>query len=305
MNKSIKRDMGLLAAGILIILLLLINTICGIASFDTTQAYEIVNQYGNTVKMWGSGIYAHDSYFMAPIFIGSDLTILLFIVPLAVVTLFKTHKQPCIEQYISSLSVMGLLLYYTAGLAFGVTYNALHLVYIALFGLCFYCVGALFVKLHAISVRQENVCTYPFTGGMKAFLIISGVSLFVAWLPDIVTSLINGTSLETIEVYTTSITYVLDIGIISPMIFITFWLMKRNSFMGYALMRILLQLCSCIGIMLPIQTAFQIMAGISVPIPALITKVLIFVMLAAFATFFQHRLKCGVYYVDSEKEVVL
>ena len=61
---------------VLIILLLLIVTMCGIGSFHTSYSYEIVNQYGENVRMWGAGLYAHDSYFKAPIFIGSDFTIL-------------------------------------------------------------------------------------------------------------------------------------------------------------------------------------------------------------------------------------
>ena len=52
---------------ILTILLLLITTITGISSFDTSHSYEFVNQYGDSIKMWGAGIYAHDSYFKAPI----------------------------------------------------------------------------------------------------------------------------------------------------------------------------------------------------------------------------------------------
>ena len=77
------------ALNIIIILLLLIITICGISAFDTSYSYEIVNQYGENIQMWGAGIYAHDSYFKAPIFIGSDFTILLFIIPLTIITLLR------------------------------------------------------------------------------------------------------------------------------------------------------------------------------------------------------------------------
>lgn len=73
---------------ILIILLLLIVTIIGICSFNTSYSYEFVNQYGESIHMWGAGIYAHDSYFKAPIFIGSDFTILIYMVPLSIVTFF-------------------------------------------------------------------------------------------------------------------------------------------------------------------------------------------------------------------------
>ncbi len=56
--------------------------------------------------------------------------------------------------------------------------------------------------------------------------------------------------------------------------------------MGYILLELLLTVCCVIGIMLPIQTLFQIKAGISLPIGAIVTKVAIFIILAIFALYF-------------------
>ena len=282
---------------ILIVILLLIVTIIGICSFNTSHSYEFVNQYGDSIQMWGAGIYAHDSYFKAPIFIGSDFTILLFVVPLSIVTFLRVLKEQSIENYICSFGVVSLLLYYSASLAFGVTYNGLHLVYIALFGVCFFSACMLLAKLHTVGVRQGKVCTYHFTKGIKVFLIVAGISLFVAWLPDIIMSITSGTSLELIEVYTTEITYVLDMGIISPLMFITYYLIRHEDFIGYVLLRMIFKICMCIGIMLPIQSVFQLLAGISIPIPALITKVLIFVIMALFATYFEYYIKRKTKYI--------
>lgn len=53
----------------------------------------------------------------------------------------------------------------------------------------------------------------------------------------------------------------------------------------------ILRVCMGVGIMLPIQTVFQLLSGISIPILAIITKVLIFVMLALFAIFFERKMK--------------
>lgn len=276
------------------VFLLLVVTICGVCSFNTVNSYEAVNQYGSSIKMWGSGIYAHDSYFKAPIFIGSDFTILIFVIPMAALSFIKAGKTPSIEHCIRIFGVWSLLLYYSSSLAFGVTYNNLHLIYIALFGVSFF--GTVFVlaKLHTASMQNGNSFPYLATKGMKVFLIISGIALFTAWLPDIVTSIVKGTSLELIEVYTTEITYVLDMGIISPLIFITYFLAKRKSFMGYVLIRMIFKICAVVGIMLPIQTIFQMMAGIIIPVPALVTKVFSFMMLAVFAVFFEHQLKCRI-----------
>lgn len=75
----------------------------------------------------------------------------------------------------------------------------------------------------------KEVCEYHIIKGMKAFLILSRFALTAAWLPDIVTSLVNGTSLDFIEVYTTEITYVLDMGILSPLMFLTLYLLNREN----------------------------------------------------------------------------
>lgn len=172
------------------------------------------------------------------------------------------------------------------------------MIYIALFGVLFFSLCLLLAKLHIVNIKQGKVCTYSFTKGMKVFLIVTGISLFVAWLPDIIVSIINGASLDLIEVYTTEITYVLDMGIICSLLFVTYYLISQKNFMGYVFLRMIFKICMCIGIMLPIQTIFQILAGISTPISALITKVLIFVIMALFAAYFEHRLKRETYYIS-------
>ena len=100
----------------------------------------------------------------------------------------------------------------------------------------------------------------------------------------------NGRSLSLIEVYTTEITYVLDMGVISPLIFICLFLLKKKDGLGDILLAIILKICEVIGVMLPIQTLFQTMAGIKIPIPALVTKLGIFVVLATFAAYFNIKL---------------
>jgi hypothetical protein len=62
---------------------------------------------------------------------------------------------------------------------------------------------------------------------------------------------------ELIEVYTTVVTYVLDMGVIGPVAMICLYLLKKRSGMGYILLEMLLTVCIIFGVMLPIQTAFQ------------------------------------------------
>ena len=294
--KDTKKLLGIL--NIITAVLLLAATVCGVLSFSTAHTFETVNQYGDTVKMWGYGIYKHDSFFKAPLYIGTDLTILALVLPLSAAAFVKARRQPSLENHIECFGNLAILLYYGASLSFSITYNKLHLVYIALFSVCLFSLCMLMGKFHTAAASQQKVCSFKVTNGIKVFLILSGISLFVAWLPDIITSLAKGRSLELIEVYTTEVTYVLDMGIISPLMFIAFFLVRKDSFIGYVLLRMILKVGKYIGIILPVQTVFQLLAGIDLPVPALITKVGIFVALAAFAAYFERKIKKDTQYIS-------
>lgn len=281
------RTTDLLAIVVLIVLVGI--TLTGVLSFDATKSYEVVNQYGDTVRIFGSGIYRHDSYFKAPINIGSDCTMLLLAVPLLIVALVQERKRRSVKARLFLISVTGTILYYAASIAFGVTYNAYHLLYIALFAGSFFMLIALIRGLDMARLQRARQWRLP-AKGVSAFLIVSGIGLFVAWMPDILTSLFAGRPLQLIEVYTTEITYVLDMGLIAPLMFVCLFLLKKKDGLGDVLLAILLQLCVVIGVMLPLQTLFQTLAGIQIPVPALITKVGIFVVLAAFALHFYLKL---------------
>ena len=122
------------------------------------------------------------------------------------------------------------------------------------------------------------------TKGLKIFLILSGIALIVAWLPDIIPTLIYGGTLSLIGVYTTNITYVLDMGIISPLCFLCLYLLKKKNPMGTMILLILLKLCIVVGIVMIPQTACQIASGINIPLPALITKSLSFKVTVKWST---------------------
>jgi len=267
------------------IILLILITLVGIISFNTDKSYTITNQYGHEVKIFGSGIYEHDSYFRAPIFIGSDATMLILVVPLLLITLIKNIKNKTVKSKLFLSSLLAVVLYYAASIAFGVTYNSLQLIYIALFASSLFAFIISIMKVDIVELQKILKWNLP-SKGVSVFLVLSGISLFIAWLPDIIPTIIAGTTLPLIEVYTTEITYVLDMGIISPLMFICLYLLKKRNGLGIVILSIIFTLCTIIGVMLPVQTVFQILAGIVVPIPVLIIKVGIFIILAMFAVYF-------------------
>ena len=268
---------------IIIILLLIIISLCGILSLDFSKVYSYINQYGDEVKLFGSGIYKDDSYFKAPIFIGTDLCVLFFGVPLFIISLIKDFRNSTENTQLRLVSIEAISLYYAVSLCFGVKYNRIFVLYVILFSLLFF----------TLIKRMRNLSRYNYSFEMKksdaAFLIFSGISLCLAWWPDIIPTIINKTSLKLIENYTTEPTYVLDLGIISPLCFISLILMKKKDSFGVVLYAILLQSIIIVAVMMICQSAVQFASGVEIPLSALISKSIIFIILGLFAIALDRR----------------
>lgn len=268
---------------VIIILLMCVTTIMGILSLDFSHAYDFENQYGQTISIYGYGIYAFDSYFKAPIFIGTDMCMLFVLVPMFLYTYGKYRNGEDSVSELKLISVYAVVLYYAVSLAFGVTYNRLFLVYVALFSLSLF---GMFWHVKKVKWNQ----TITVTRGLKLYLILSGAALIVAWFPDIIPSIITGDTLSLIEIYTTENTYVLDMGIISPLCFVCLYLLQKREPLGTMILVILLKACIIVGIMMIPQTLCQRASGIEIALPALLTKSASFLILGGFALYFNRRI---------------
>jgi hypothetical protein len=286
--KSKDKINGQFILTVIVILLTVVVALFGLLDNHPGHSYDYINQYGDTVKIYGEGLYRNDSYFKAPIFRGSDFTMLLLAVPLLVYALHKFKTKPGIATRTGLISALAVAFYYAASIAFGVVYNQLQLVYIALFSVALFALIRVTIGLDYHKTAGNNV-TAP--KGVYVFLYLTGAALIVAWLPDIISSLISGRSLALIENYTTEITYVLDMGLVAPLCFVCVYLLKKGMLAGYILLDALLTLCMVVGVMLPVQTIFQLNAGIDMPLPVLITKAGTFCILALFALYFRVRLQ--------------
>lgn len=260
-----------------------VTAVLGILSMNFTYAHDFVNQYGHTVSIFGYGIYANDSYFKAPISIGADWCILFVLVPMFLYTYLQYRKKCDTVSEIKLISVYAVAFYYAASIAFGVTYNQIFLVYVCLFTCSLF---GMFAHIRRVNVQQKITVTK----GLSAFLIVAGIALIVAWLPDIISAMLTGGTLPLIGVYTTEITYVLDMGIISPLCFAGLYLLKKKEGLGVVLLAGLLKMCIIVGIMVIPQTICQVLSGVEMEIPVLTTKVLSFVALGGFALYFNKKM---------------
>ncbi len=266
--------------------LLVIITLCGVLSWNTSGSFEAVNQYGETIKMWGSGIYARDSYMKATVFIGSDMCLLFAGVPLTILSIVYDLKKRDRKSRLLLVSVLAWLLYYAVSICFGVTYNMLFLAYTALFVCSFFS----FVSgIHGLSKEHFDVPVQLCGKAYTVFLVLSGISTFVAWFPDIISSFTSG-RLQLIEVYTTEITYIIDMGIISPAAFLCLYMLKKRSSFGVVLLSVLLIGIIIVGIMMIFQTAVQLISGVALPLIVIITKSAVFTVLGIYASVLAKKL---------------
>lgn len=274
---------------IIVIILAFITSFAGVCSIDFTKSYEAFNQYGDKILMYGFGIYKHDSYFKAPILIGSDFATLLFALPIFIYSYVSFRKTSDSLSRLQLISIYAWILYGAASICFGVTYNQLFLLYLLLF----------FASLFGMFAHLKNLhwdrAVNP-TLSLRIFLIFSGFSTLIAWLPDILPSLMTDNHLELIEVYTTEITYVLDMGIISPLCFTCLYLLENKDNLGTVILMILLKICILVGFLMIPQGIMQYLSGVDIPVVALITKSVIFMILGVFAYYFNEKVKREIVY---------
>jgi hypothetical protein len=291
MKMHTRGDKRITAVDVLVIISIIITaiiTITGATSFRTGKSYDFTNQYGDAVEIFGNGIYEHDSLFKAPIFIGTDLTILVLVLPMLVIALVKEMRKRTLKTKLTLLSVLATLFYYAASISFGVTYNRYFILYIALFSCSMFSIFVLVKNIDSNRIKESRSWKLP-TRGIVAFLMGTGLILMFIWLSDIISALIAGKPLSLIDVYTTEITYVIDLGLISPLCFVCIYLLKKKEGLGDILLAILLKACIIIGIMMIPQTVFQLLAGIDIPLPAMISKSFSFTLLAVFALIFNRK----------------
>lgn len=274
-----------------IIIAILTLIVSGVALFwtDGGTSFFVQSIYGNEIEIYGNGLYKNDNAFLAPIFRGTDCVYFFIGTPLLLLFTYLDRNQQSFKSLLRLSSFLFVVLYYVIHLAFGVVFNYLHLIYMLLLSLN---VFALLICLKVLSsvYAKDFKTIFQATLGLKIFIIISGIALFVAWLPDIISAHLNDSPLSYLENYTTSVTYILDMGFISPLLLFSLYLLKRFPFYGVCLLSMLLYLSMLIGIILPFQTWFQISSGIDIPLPELITKVLMFIILSVFAFYFNRKL---------------
>ena len=216
----------------LVIVIIIMSTIAssvGIFSEKGTGAYEYNTIRGETIEIYGKGIYKHMSSDVAIQGIAQDYITLFFAVPLLVIAVSIFRKDNLKGKFILSGTLLYFLLTYMFYMAMAM-FNQLFLIYAILITSSFFAFVLSIISFDIQKVKKmiksEKI---PIIAGW--FLIFNSLVVALMWICSILKPLISGTLYpQGLDHYTTMIVQGFDLGLFLPIGFVSGLLaIKRNT----------------------------------------------------------------------------
>jgi hypothetical protein len=264
----------------LIVILSVIASGVGLLYQDNGAPFTYVNVRGETVPLYGQGLYRYEIVRDGVGFKGTDLYILFIGVPLLIVSTWL-YRRGSLRGGLVLTGTLAYFLYNAASMTFGYAYNNLFLVYTALLTTTLFATVLAFALFDLAALAQHFSERLP-RRGIAIFLFAVGVSLLLVWAGlDIVPALLAGTA-PPLNNDTTLPTHALDMGIIAPLAFLAGALLLRRAPLGYLLASVLLIVSTVLGAgVLALSTA-QVFSS-TLTFAQVMAFVVPFVILTAFA----------------------
>jgi hypothetical protein len=271
----------------LVATLAVIIAVAGLFAGGGSGPFAMTSVYGDSVEIYGHGLYSHDSVFVAPLLRGTDAITLFVGIPL-LLTGYVLYRRGSLRGYIFLCAILLYFLYIGVTYTFSVLFNSMFLFYTALFSASLFAVIVAFTTFDVL-VLAETLNPHMPRRGMAIFMIIAGLGTLLLWLSELIGPLLRGTAPANLGPYTTMFTHGFDSAVITPATVITgIYLLKRSP-LGDFLVAPLLILCTLIGVVVISQTIFQALDGIIFPIGVYFGMVGSWVVMGAFAVGFTIR----------------
>ena len=255
MNSMVVRLCGL------IVLLALVAAGAGLFLHEGGTPYGFVTVRGETAKIYGRGLYRYDSLMAGAGQRGVDLVTLLFGVPLLVVATLRYRRHSARGGLLLSGALTYFLYVYVTA-SFGMAFNELFLVYVALFSASLYALILLVATTDIPRLTAQLAEGLPHRG-IGIFLIASGLLTLVIWLEAPLTSLLGGRPSVLLGHSTTLVTHGLDLAIIVPAALMSGVLVLRSDPRGYLIAVPILVLIVMLVPAIIAMTVSQLQAGIA------------------------------------------
>ncbi len=195
-----------------IVVLGLAATVAGLMPAEGSPV-SMTNFRGEPIELSGSGLYRWDTVSSAAQMRANDAVTLVLVLP-ALVAGLVLSAHGSLRGRLVLAGALGFMLYTYATMCFGAAYNALFLVYVALFGLSVY---SFVIALMDIDVRSlpgrfsERLPRVP----IAAMLFFAAAFLLMAWLGRIAATFKPG-AVPALDNVTSMFIQAMDLGLIVP-----------------------------------------------------------------------------------------
>lgn len=234
----------------------------GLRSHGSEELVTYTSARGETVTLFGGGLYKYDSYSFATQGIAQDAVTLFAAIPALIVALVMATRNFFTGRLLLS-GVLGYFLYTYLSYLFGVTYNWAFLLYAALVALSLFAFIVVLGEFEPATVSSRFSTRLP-RRTIAAFLLFLATMVSLMWLGRIGPSLLDNVSPEGLEHYTTLVIQALDFGILLPAMFLSGVLLWRGHPWGFLLAPVMLVKGSTLLLAIVAMIINEIRAGIAV-----------------------------------------
>jgi hypothetical protein len=273
---------AVIALSLIVAALATIAAATGLLSTGGDAPATVSSVHGEVVELdERGGVYRHDSVFKGGANRGADAVTLGLAVPVMLIAL-RGYRHGSLRGALVLSGALAWFLYVYASLALGTAYNALFLVYVALFGASLYALVLAVRSIDADTVGAQLHGRAP-RRGLMIVLVVAALVTTSVWVVPLVAAAIVGDPPHLLGHSTTAVTEALDLAVIVPATLLAAWLLLRERPEGYVLALPLVLLLFAMLPMIAAQTAFQLAAGVTFTPPEVIGPLSGFLVLGAVA----------------------
>ncbi len=237
--------------------------------------YAYTNHRGEQVMLNGHGLYYFDTVSMVAQQQGNDIITLLVGLPILVIATWLAFRGSLRGRLLLT-GTIGFFLYTYMSMAMLTSFNALFLVYVALFALSLYAFILCTMSFDLATLPQHFSERLP-RGWIAALLFIVGGFLSLAWLGRVMTPIMQNQT-PALENTTTFVIQAMDLALIVPLAILAGVLLLRRSAWGYLLASVFVLKAIALGLAVSAMSVNMALAGVpdslGIMVPFLVITVL-------------------------------
>ncbi len=237
--------------------------------------YAYTNHRGEQVMLNGHGLYYYDTVSMAAQQQGNDVITLFVGLPILAISTQLAFRGSLRGRLLLT-GTLGFFLYTYLSMSMLTSFNALFLVYVAIFALSLYAFVLCLMSFELATLPQHFSERLP-RGWIAGLLFVVGGFLSLAWLGRILTPILQ-TQTAALENTTTFVIQAMDLTLIVPLAILSGILLLRRSAWGYLLASVFVLKAIALGLAVSAMSINMTLAGtpdsLVIMVPFLVITVL-------------------------------